>query len=160
MRPSRQRPVRLGDYELLERIGTGGMAEVYKARHVGEAGFERVLAVKRILPHLAADEEFVKMFIDEAKIAVQLSHPNIAAVHDLGRVDGACFLVLDHVHGRDVRQLWDREREWNAPPHAGIACHVIARALEGLAHAHKATDDSGRPLDLIHRDVTPQNILV
>ena len=160
VRPSGERPVRLGDYELLERIGIGGMAEVYKARRVGEAGFEQVLAVKRILPHLAADEEFVKMFIDEAKIAVQLSHPNIAAVHDLGRMNGACFLVLDYVHGRDLRQLWEREREWRAPPHAGIACHVIARALEGLSHAHKATDAMGEPLDLIHRDVTPQNILV
>lgn len=158
--PSGARLGRLGDYELLERIGSGGMAEVYKARRAGEHGFERVLAVKRILPHLAADEEFVSMFIDEAKIAVQLSHPNIAAVHDLGRIDGTCYLVLDYVHGRDLRILWEREREWRAPPHAGIACHVIARALEGLSHAHKAVDGMGRPLDLIHRDVTPQNILV
>lgn len=160
MSPPAARFGRLGDYELLERIGTGGMAEVYKARRAGEHGFERVLAVKRILPHLAEDEEFVAMFIDEAKIAVQLSHPNIAAVHDLGRIDGQCFLVLDYVHGRDLRLLWEREREWRAPPHAGIACHVIARALEGLSHAHRATDGMGRPLDLIHRDVTPQNILV
>jgi serine/threonine protein kinase len=158
--PKGARLGQLGDYELLERIGCGGMAEVYKARRLGEAGFERILAVKRILPHLSADEEFVSMFIDEAKIAVQLSHPNIAAVHDLGRIDGNCYLVLDYVHGRDLRQLWEREREWRAPPHAGIACHVIARALEGLSHAHRATDGHGRALDLIHRDVTPQNILV
>jgi serine/threonine-protein kinase len=154
------RPARLGDYELLERIGAGGMAEVYKARRAGASGFERVVAIKRILPHLAEDEQFVAMFVDEAKIAVHLSHPNIAAIHDLGQAGGTCFIALDYVHGRDLRQLWDRERAWNAPPHAGIACHVIARTLEGLAHAHEATDGFGRPLGIIHRDVTPQNILV
>jgi serine/threonine protein kinase len=155
-----QRGERLGDYELLERIGVGGMAEVWRARRVGEQGFERPLAVKRILPHLAADPEFVGMFVDEAKLAVQLSHPNIAAVHDLGRAGDTCYLVLDFVHGRDLRALQDREREWGAPPHAGIACHVIARTLEGLAYAHEASDATGRPLGLIHRDVTPQNLLV
>ena len=155
-----QRGERLGDYELLERIGIGGMAEVWRARRAGEHGFDRPLAVKRILPHLAADEEFVGMFVDEAKLAVQLSHPNIAAVHDLGRSGETCYLVLDYVHGRDLRLLQDREREWRSPPHAGIACHVIARTLEGLAYAHGASDAVGRPLGLIHRDVTPQNILV
>jgi serine/threonine protein kinase len=151
---------RLGEYELLERIGAGGMAEVFKARRTGASGFERIVAIKRILPHLAQDEQFVTMFVDEAKIAVHLNHPNIAAIHDLGHADGTCFIALDYVHGRDLRRLWDRERAWGAPPHAGIACHVAARMLEGLVHAHAATDGCGRPLGIIHRDVTPQNVLV
>ena len=97
------KPIPFGKYYLLERINVGGMAEVFKAKTFGVEGFERLLAVKRILPNIAEDEEFITMFIDEAKIAVQLQHANIAQIFDLGKVDDSFFIALEYVHGKDLR---------------------------------------------------------
>src|SRR3982751_4607133 len=103
-----KKPIQFGKYYLLERVNVGGMAEVFKAKAVGVEGFERLLAVKRILPNIAEDKEFITMFIDEAKIAVQLNHANIAQIFDLGVVDGAYFIALEHIHGRDLRAIFER----------------------------------------------------
>jgi len=151
--------VRVGPYELQERIGIGGMAEVYKATQTGEEGFERVVAVKRILPNVAADESFVAMFVDEAKIAVQLSHPNIAQIYDLGKDGETYFIALEYVHGKDMGAIV-RRHEPRGPLPIPFALHVALKVAEALSHAHTARGPGGRPLELIHRDVSPQNILV
>src|SRR5207237_2180253 len=105
-----KRPMPFGKYYLLERVNVGGMAEVFKAKAYGVEGFERLLAVKRILPNIAEDAEFIDMFIDEAKIAVQLGHANIAQIFDLGKVEDSFFIALEHVSGKDLRSIFDRLR--------------------------------------------------
>src|SRR5437762_9811509 len=117
-----KKPIQFGKYYLLERVNVGGMAEVFKAKAVGVEGFERLLAVKRILPNIAEDKEFITMFIDEAKIAVQLSHANIAQIFDLGKVDDSYFIALEHVHGRDLRNIFDRCRGAGEPMPIAQAC--------------------------------------
>jgi serine/threonine protein kinase len=154
------KPTPFGKYYLIERVNVGGMAEVFKAKVMGVEGFERIVALKRILPHIAEDEEFITMFIDEAKIAVQLQHANIAQIFDLGKVDEAYFIALEYVHGRDMRGIYDdlhRRRQLMPTPQI---CFVIMQVCEGLDYAHNKRDQQGRALNLVHRDVSPQNILV
>lgn len=152
-----------GSYILLERIGMGGMAEVFRAASRGVEGFERPVAIKRILPNLAADEEFVKMFVDEAKIAVQLQHPNIVEIFDLAREDDELFIAMEYVHGKDLRAILDKVqgpegRRGRIP--VEIAVHVTARVCDALQHAHFAHSPSGQRLGIIHRDISPQNVIV
>lgn len=152
---------RAGSYVLLERIGMGGMAEVFRATSAGVAGFERLVAIKRILPNLAADEDFVKMFVDEAKIAVQLQHPNIVEILDLGRDGDDLFIAMEYVNGKDLRAILDVVQ--GAPGRKlaiPITVFVIARVCEALHHAHFAHGPAGQSLGIIHRDVSPQNVLV
>lgn len=149
-----------GRYRLLERIGIGGMAEVFRATQRGVAGFERTVAIKRLLPQAAADPQVVSMFVEEAKLAVQLGHPNIAQVYDLGELDGAFFIAMEHVDGRSVEELVRRYLERGARLPIEAVCHVLREVAEALHYAHFAEDDAGRPLGVIHRDVSPQNILL
>ena len=155
-----KKPVPFGKYYLLERINVGGMAEVFKAKTFGVEGFERLLAVKRILPNIAEDEEFISMFIDEAKIAVQLQHANIAQIFDLGKVDGSFFIALEYLHGRDLRSIFDRMRSRGDSLPVSMACYVMMQVCEGLDYAHNKRDAQGRQLHLIHRDISPQNVLI
>lgn len=154
-------PVSLKKFEILEMIAKGGMAEVYRARTTGLQGFEKEVCVKKILPHLTEDESFVTMFINEAKLAATLSFTNIVQVHDLCvSAGGEYFIVMEYVDGKDlsdvirVAQLAGRE----VPPE--IAVHVVREVCQGLAYAHSRTDRSGAPLNIIHRDVSPHNVLV
>ncbi|HEY0709272.1 MAG TPA: serine/threonine-protein kinase [Polyangia bacterium] len=153
-------PVPFGKYYLLERINVGGMAEVFKAKAFGVEGFERLLALKRILPNIAEDEEFITMFIDEAKIAVQLQHANIAQIFDLGKVDDSFFIALEYVHGKDLRAIFDHFRKTGERMPAAQVCYVMMQVCEGLDYAHNKRDSQGRELGLVHRDVSPQNVLV
>ena len=155
-----QRPVKFGKYLLLERIAVGGMAEVYAAKSFGVEGFERILAIKKILPTLGEDPEFVSMFVDEARIAVQLSHANIVQVLELGKHDDSLYIAMEFVAGRDVRQLAQRYRRDGIAMPVPQACAIVARACEALDHAHRKCDASGKPLGIVHRDVSPQNVLV
>jgi serine/threonine protein kinase len=155
-----KKPVPFGKYYLLERINVGGMAEVFKAKTFGVEGFERLLAVKRILPNIAEDEEFITMFIDEAKIAVQLQHANIAQIFDLGKVDESFFIALEFVHGRDLRSIFDRMRNKGDSLPIAMACYVTMQVCEGLDYAHNKRDAQGRELNLVHRDISPQNVLI
>lgn len=157
-------PVPFGSYALLERLAMGGMAEVFLARPEGQ---DRLVAVKRILPNIAADDEFIAMFIDEAKIAGQLSHPNIAQIIDIGKISGSYFIAMEYVSGHDLRALWDRTRETARENNdeirglpLGLTCHIVKKLAEGLDFAHRRRDAKGRPLGIIHRDVSPQNILI
>ncbi len=154
------KPIPFGKYYLLERINVGGMAEVFKAKTVGVEGFERIVALKRILPSIAEDEEFITMFIDEAKIAVQLQHANIAQIFDLGKVDDSYFIALEYVNGRDLRGIFDDLRKQGQVMPMPQVCYLIMQLCEGLDYAHNKRDAQGRDLNLVHRDVSPQNVLI
>ena len=156
-----KKPVPFGKYYLMDRIAVGGMAEVFKAKTFGVEGFEKNVALKRILPNIAEDQEFITMFIDEAKIAVQLSHANIAQIFELGEADGSYFIAMEFVAGKDLRTMFDRSRRpGGLPISPSQAAYVMARVCEGLDYAHRKRDKNGSPLNIVHRDISPQNILV
>jgi serine/threonine-protein kinase len=149
-----------GKYQLLKRLAMGGMAQIYLARQKGPEGSEQLVVVKRILPHLAENVEFIRMFLDEAKIAARLAHPNIVAIYDLGAQDDSFFLAMEYIHGEDVRRMWKRAVTMGLELPVPLACRIVTDACAGLDYAHKKADPSGKPLGTVHRDVSPQNILV
>ncbi len=149
-----------GGYSLLERVATGGMAEVFRAKRKGVEGFEKVVAVKRILPHLSSNKDFVEMFIEEAKMVASLSHPNIVQIFDLGRVDETYYIAMEFVEGKDLRTILTRARNRNALPAVDLAALIAARVSAALEYAHRHRDSDGQELRIVHRDVSPQNILV
>jgi len=153
-------PQTIGPYTVVERISAGGMAEVYKAKMYGVEGFERLVAIKRILPHIASDPDFIAMFQAEAKLAVQLTHGNIAQIYKLGRHEDSFYIALEFVDGRDIAALLDYSQKRNKPIPLHYACYIIARVCEGLDYAHHKRGKDGEPLNVIHRDVSPPNILV
>ncbi|HET7541999.1 MAG TPA: protein kinase [Polyangiaceae bacterium] len=150
----------LGPYVLGDRLGLGGMAEVYVAQRAGPRGFAKRFAVKRILPELAQDARFVAMFCDEARICAGLCHPNIVQVVDFGEANGELFMAMEFVDGvslaRLLRTVSARRERF---PHA-VALHIAHEVLRGLAFAHEARDEQGRPLGIVHRDVSPGNVLI
>jgi serine/threonine-protein kinase len=153
--------MKLGKYELLNKLATGGMAEVYLARATGPMGFEKELVVKRILPHLAADGRFVEMFLAEARLAARLNHPHIVQIFDFGEADGTWYLAMEYIDGLNLRVLSKRAREGGVALPLAACARIIASACEGLAYAHERTDPAtGGPLGLIHRDISPDNILL
>lgn len=149
-----------GKYQLLKKLATGGMAEVWLARQTGIEGFNRHIVVKRILAHLAEDPEFVAMFLQEARIASRFNHPNIAQIYDLGEHGGTFFIAMEFIHGEDLgrimRRAWSTG-QWVARP---LAIRIVADSAAGLYYAHSRMDEQGRPLRIVHRDISPQNILV
>ncbi|MEZ4368410.1 MAG: serine/threonine-protein kinase [Kofleriaceae bacterium] len=155
-----RQPVPFGKYLLLDRISVGGMAEVFKAKSYGVEGFEKVIAIKRILPSIGEDREFIKMFVDEAKIVGQLAHANICQIFELGRIDGSHFIAMEFIWGKDLLQIQNRLRKLGQPLAPAMSAYLIAKACEGLDHAHRKKDAMGRPLEIVHRDCSPQNILV
>jgi eukaryotic-like serine/threonine-protein kinase len=157
--PKRQ-PIPFGKYLLLDRINIGGMAEVWRAKTFGAGGFERLVAIKRILPNIAEDEEFITMFIDEAKITVQLNHANIAQIYELSSIASSYFIAMEYVSGKDMRAVFDRCRKRGEPAPIPLSCYLIAQCSEGLDYAHRANDKMGRPMNIVHRDVSPQNALI
>jgi serine/threonine protein kinase len=153
-------PRQLGRYELIRRIATGGMGEIYLARVRGTAGFEKSVIIKTILPHLAEEEEFVEKFLDEGRIVVNLTHGNIVPVFDMDEVDGEYFIAMDYVPGRDVRDMLARLGNKGETMPADLAAYIVSEVCEGLGYAHRKTDEQGEPLDIVHRDVSPSNVLV
>ncbi|RJS18672.1 protein kinase [Corallococcus sp. H22C18031201] len=155
-----KKPTFFGKYLLLERINVGGMAEVFIAKAFGVEGFERILAIKKILPTMAEDEEFITMFIDEARISVQLNHANVVHIHELGKHDDTYFIAMEYVAGRDVRTILERYRRRKEIMPTAQAVFIVSKMCEGLDYAHRKKDARGQDLHIIHRDVSPQNILV
>ena len=155
-----RQPTKFGKYLLLERIAVGGMAEVFTAKAFGVEGFERLLAIKKILPTMGEDAEFISMFVDEARIAVQLSHANIVQVLELGKHDENLYIAMEYISGRDLRQLIERFRKRQQPMPIPQAALIVAEVCEALDYAHRKKDATGRPLGIVHRDVSPQNVLV
>jgi serine/threonine protein kinase len=153
-------PIQFGKYTLFERIGRGGMADVYKGRISGPAGFERVFVVKRILPHLSDDATFIKMFVEEAKMSARLNHPNIVQIFELGAVEGEYFISMEYVRGRDLAETMRAIWKTTGPPRPELVAYIGREACRALAYAHSLTDEAGRPLGMIHRDVSPSNIML
>jgi len=153
-------PVAFGRYTLLERLALGGMAEVFRARISSSHGFEKVLVIKRILPHLAADPNFVAMFIDEAKLTAQLTHPKIVQILDFGDVDGQYFTALEYVEGFDALGLLRTAAQKRLHLPKNLAIFIVNEVLEALDYAHNARDMEGRPMQIVHRDISPSNIFI
>jgi eukaryotic-like serine/threonine-protein kinase len=156
----RQDSTMLGRYKLLALLATGGMAEIYVARQVGIHGFERLVVVKKILPNLARDKRFLDMFFDEARIAAQLNHPNIVQIYDLGQEGDSYFIAMEYLEGESLGYLVTQSRKTGIHLPADLAAGIIVQVCDGLDYAHKLCDDTGKPLHIVHRDVSPQNIIV
>ncbi len=151
--------IQFGRYELLRKLAAGGMGQVFLARKKG-VGFEKLVVLKRILPHLVEDEEFFTMFLDEARLTARLNHPNVAQIFDVEAEAGQHLVVMEYVQGEDVRRVEKKARLAGQKLPVGVILRVIADAAAGLDYAHKARDDQGQPLGIVHRDISPQNILV
>ena len=149
-----------GPYLVFERLGVGGMATVHRALERGIEGFERVVALKRLLPHLAADASFIKAFVREAKLAAFLNHANIVQLFELGRVGSAYFISMEYIDGRDIRRILRHARRVCGPPPIHVTVGLLLQLCDALDYAHNKLDDSGHPLGLVHRDVSPSNVLV
>ena len=155
-----ERLIPFGKYQLLERVSVGGMAEVFKAKSFGIEGFEKILAIKRILPTMAEDNDFIEMFIDEAKIAGQLNHANICPIYELGKVGDSHYIAMEFVWGKDLLQLMNRFRKMRKHMQPAMVAWIGAKVCEGLDYAHRKRDRNGNPMNIIHRDMSPQNVLV
>jgi serine/threonine-protein kinase len=153
-------PLRLGPYELLRRIATGGMAEVYLARRAGPHGFQKIVAVKRILPQYTRDQDFVAMFVDEARVCARLGHPNIVQVFDFGEHDGELYMAMEYVDGTTGARLVRAAAARGEEVPLDVCLHVILSILRALDYAHGVRDEDGRPILLVHRDVSPGNVLI
>ncbi len=153
-------PSALGPYTLVERVAAGGMAEVYVARRRGPHGFEKTVALKRILPELAQDHDFVAMFVDEARVSARLCHPNVVQVFDFGEDAGELYMAMEYVEGTTVAKLVRAAASQDVPLPLEVVLHVTLSVLRALEHAHGMRGEEGRPLGLVHRDVSPGNMLV
>ena len=153
-------PREFGKYHLIEAIAAGGMAELYRAKLYGAGGFEKDLAIKKILPQLVRDEAFVQMFMDEAMITVTLNHGNIVSVIDFGELEGEYYLVMEYVDGINLQSLIKKSQELSDPIPPPIACYTVLNICRGLDYAHRKVGPDGKPLQIVHRDVSPQNILL
>ena len=151
---------RFGDYVIVKHLSTGGMAEVYLARMSGVGGFTKPVALKLILPHLAADSMFIKMFLDEARLAVALSHDHIAQILDLGEKEGRYYIAMEFAHGRDLQQISNKTRKTGRLLPLPYAAKIISQIAEGLYYAHTKTNPQGQSLGIVHRDVSPHNVIL
>ncbi len=150
----------VGRYEIAGRLAMGGMAEILLGRLVGPSGFERPVVVKRILPHLAEEPSFVTMFLDEARLAARIRHPNVVQVQELGEEDENLFLVMEYLEGENSAGVVRRGIAHKRPTDFALIAFVMAEACAGLHAAHELVDPDGASLNLVHRDVSPQNIFV
>jgi serine/threonine protein kinase len=160
LRPTTFQQQRLGKYVLQRRIAAGGMGEIYYAKIAGVEGFEREVAIKKMLPHLTQDRDFVNMLVKEAKLTVLLHHPNIVQVYDLAKEGEEYYIAMEFVPGINLGNLLEHCREKQILPPVPVAVHIMLQALKGLAYAHDLKGADGQPMHVLHRDITPQNILV
>jgi serine/threonine protein kinase len=149
----------LGRYQIMRELAMGGMAELYVGRHVAPTGFEKVVAIKRVLPNLSRDEGFVRMFLNEARLAASLDHSNIVHVIDFGRDGREHFLAMEYVHGKAVHQILRESSRGNGVP-MDCALMIVRGVAQALHYTHERVGSDGRPMGLVHRDVSPSNILV
>ena len=153
-------PKRVGRYEVISHLATGGMAQIFLARQSGLGAFERHVVLKTILRERASDERFVTMFLDEAKLAATLNHQNVAQVYEVDQADGAYFMAMEYVHGENARAILETtiRRGWTIP--LELALMIVSGAAAGLHHAHERRGKGGQPLNIVHRDISPANIMV
>ncbi|MEO7033828.1 MAG: serine/threonine-protein kinase [Polyangiaceae bacterium] len=147
-------------YKVLEKIASGGMAEVFRAESAGLEGFKKTVAIKRVLPHLSEKKQFIGMFLDEARVSAQLSHSNCVQVFDIGVGDNTYFIVMEYVDGADLKGLIEYRKKSSAPFPVAEACLICVRICEGLSYAHELTDNNGESLHIVHRDMSPPNVLI
>jgi Protein kinase domain len=147
-----------GNYTLLCRLATGGMGEIFVAQRTAAGGFEKLVVIKRLLPHLAEDAHFVAMLLDEARVAARLSHPNVCQVYDLGEVDGHYYIAMEHLEGVPASLILRRANRAGQRLELGLATAILRQAADGLHHAHDLCDRDGNPVGLVHRDVSPSNL--
>jgi len=157
--PATTEASRFGKYSLVARLATGGMAEILLARLQGAAGFEKLICIKRILPHLARDKQFVAMFLDEARIAARISHPNVCQVFELGEIDGSYFLAMEYLEGVPLA-CFRRRDYYGEVPDPRLVAGIAVQACEGLHHAHQLKNTDGSVMEVVHRDISPQNLFV
>jgi hypothetical protein len=153
-------PEAFGKYYLVDRIAVGGMAEIFRAKTFGEGGFENTVVIKRILGHMSENEQFIQMFLDEAKVTALLQHTNIVRIWDFGKISSNYFLAMDCVDGKDVKQILRKLAERKKLLPREFAVYVALEAAKGLDFAHKKTTPAGQPLHIVHRDISPSNLLV
>ena len=154
-------PRRFGKYTLIRKLALGGMAEIFLALQKSMAGFEKLIVVKRVLPHLAKDQAFIELLLSEARIAATLNHPNVAHIYDVGEADGQFYIAMEHIHGEDLRSIvrqMKKVNETSFPLEHAIA--IVLGCCAGLAYAHEKANLDGEAMNIVHRDVSPQNILV
>lgn len=147
-------------YRVIDRLESGGMAEVFRAEALGLQGFKKQVAIKRVLAHLATKESFIKMFLDEARLSARLSHSNCVQVFDIGVGDGTYFIVMEFVDGANLRGIIDTLKAQNRPFPVEEACYIAIELAKGLQYAHNITDENGVPLAIVHRDMSPPNVLI
>jgi TonB family protein len=152
--------IKFGQYVLLEKIATGGMAEVWKARMRGVEGFQKIVAIKKILPHLSDNQEFIGMFVDEAKLAAQLNHNNIIHIYDLGKIQNSYYIAMEFVDGFDLKTILKRAQDRGQPLAIELALFITSKIAAALDYAHRKRDFENRDIGLVHRDVSPQNVLI
>ncbi len=149
-----------GKYTLLDRIAVGGMAEVFRAKLTGDKGFEKLIVVKKMLPQMAEDPEMVSHFIDEAKLAALLQHENIIHVYDFGETQGSYFIAMEYLFGKDLKSVFSKSSQINSPISLENSLMIASKICEGLEYAHNLKDLHGASLNIIHRDISPQNIFI
>ena len=154
------KPLQFGKYILVEKIAVGGMAELYMAKITGFKGFEKLIAIKKISPHLTAEENLISCFIDEAKLAALLQHQNIVQIYDFGNMEGAYFIAMEYLHGKDLRYVIKKSEQTGHPISLENALHIIACICDGLYYAHNLKNFHGKPQNIIHRDIGPHNIFI
>jgi eukaryotic-like serine/threonine-protein kinase len=154
------RPQQLGRYAIYDRIASGGMATVYFGQLVASERFSRIVAVKRLHPHLSEEREFATMLLDEAYLAGRIHHPNVVSTIDIVSANDELIVVMDYVHGESLGRLMKTARTEEKPIPLGIAVAIVAGVLKGLHAAHETTTEKGEPLRIVHRDVSPQNVVV
>jgi len=153
-------PAQFGKYLLLDKIAVGGMAELYRAKILGVQGFEKLIAIKMILPHLSLEEDLVRSFIGEAKLAAFLQHPNIVQIYDFGRMEDRYFIAMEYLLGKDLKAVIKKARQEQQPISLENSLFIISQICKGLDYAHNLRDFNGRHLAIIHRDIGPQNIFI
>ncbi|HWN68132.1 MAG TPA: serine/threonine-protein kinase, partial [Haliangium sp.] len=149
-----------GKYTLIARLATGGMGEIFLARLQGVAGFEKIVVIKRVLPHLAGEDRFIAMLLDEARIAARLSHPNICQVQELGEVEGEYYIAMEYLEGVTMADLLRRLSKQGQVMDPRVVVAMVTQACEGLHAAHELVDRNGQPTNLVHRDVSPSNVFI
>jgi tetratricopeptide (TPR) repeat protein len=157
---SESQPTRFGKYLLLEKLAAGGMAQLYRAKITGIQGFEKLIAIKTILSHFAGEKELLSSFIDEAKLAALLHHQNVVQIYDFGTMEDSYFIAMEYLFGKDLRYIFSKSQERNFPLSNEHALYITTRICSGLDYAHTLKDFQGKPLSIIHRDISPQNIFV
>src|SRR5258707_11600051 len=145
---------------MLEKLATGGLGEVWKARMRGVKGFQKIVVIKKILPHLSDNQDFIEMFVDEAKLAAQLNHNNIIHIYDLGKIQSSYYIAMEYIDGDDLKNILKTAQERDQPLSIEIALFAASKIAAALDYAHRKHDFEGKEMGLVHRDVSPQNVLI